>query len=161
MGQTNETIPAAEPKTAAEYETIIQGLTDSNRTLTQENETLSAANLAKEAEIKTLTAERDEYKNDADEAEKLISGQKTTIDEQSAKIEQLESNPSTVPTFTYGKGKEAKTYEVLVQNFSFRLDGAPVQKYTVAELLKDTKLQGALIKKGVGFLVEKTAAVAV
>jgi hypothetical protein len=155
MGATNETIPAAEPKTAAEYETIIQGLTDQNRTLTDENAVLTTDNAAKTTQIDTLTAERDGYKNDVDEAEKLITGQKTTIDEQAARIEQLQSNPSTVPTFTVGTGKSAKTYEVLVQNFKFRLDGGPVTEYTVTELLKDTKLQAALIKKGVGFIVEK------
>jgi hypothetical protein len=155
MGQTNETIPPAEPKTAAEYEQIVKGLTDANRILIDENAVLTTDNAAKTAHVEELIAERDGYKNDVDEEEKLLAGQKETIDAQTARIEQLQSNPSTVPTFTIGKGTAAKTYEVLVQNFNFRVDGGQVRKYTVAELLKDTKLQAALVGKGVGFIVEK------
>ena len=111
---------------------------------------------APEVTIESLTAERADHAatkgnlanalGSLTEASEIIDGQKQTIADLEAQLEKLQTSPAEFPTIVVDK----KTYEVTLKAFQYKK-----VEYTVAQLLKDKALQKELVKKGVGFLVEK------
>lgn len=90
-----------------------------------------------------LTTQVDALKAELSEATGVIDGQAATIADLERQLSALQAAPGTPKTFQVGK----ETYEVQAGSFKFRK-----QTYTVAELLKDKKLQKELVEAGVGFL---------
>lgn len=78
----------------------------------------------------------------------VVNEQHASITELTAQLEKLQTEPAAYPTITVDKA----VYEVQIKNFQYKK-----VEYTVADLLKDKALQKELVKKGVGFLVPKTA----
>lgn len=101
-----------------------------------------------QAERDKALAETEQLRSDLAEAKDVIAGQQETIAKQDALIETLQTKPLEFPTILVDK----KTYEVRAKSFQYQKT-----TYTVGDLLKNKPLQKELVKKGVGFLVEKEA----
>ena len=111
-------------------------------------ESLQSALTAEQADHAATKGNLANALNSLTEAAEIIDGQKQTIADLEAHLAKLQGSPSSFPTIVV----EKKTYEVRAQTFKYKK-----VEYTVAQLLSDKALQKELVKKGVGFLVEKEA----
>lgn len=113
-----------------------------------------AAHQATQAELEAERASHQATKGELatvsaslSQATEVITGQKETISTLATRVTELESKPSSFPSFELNK----KKYEVQAKKFKYK-----GQDYTVADLLSDKQLQKELVGKRIGFIVEKT-----
>lgn len=147
----NSTPDGDAPVTVESQQLIIVKLKSDNEEFQKQIAELKAKLESQGHIVTVLEGEKADLEKELSEATELLAGQKSSIDELAATLANLQANPSSVPIFTFKK----KIYEVHALNFKHRgPDGQP-RDYTIGELLSDPKLQEALIKKGVGFIIEK------
>ncbi|WP_234733243.1 hypothetical protein [Tellurirhabdus bombi] len=149
MSETNSNTP----------EVTVESLQAALDTKDQAFQTLQSTVGDKDAEITDLKQQLAQKASVIEESTAHLTIAKEMIDEQAETIKVLEqtlankeANPSLYPTITVDK----KTYEVRASSFKFKYEGI-VRDFTIDQLRGDKGLQKAVVKKGLGFLVEVKA----
>ncbi len=145
--QTPPTIESLTEELAAEKQAKV-ALEQLHTTLQTQFDTVVASHQAYETKLATSAAALTQATSDLADATKVATEQHETITSLTEQLEKLQANPEAYSTIVVDK----TTYEVQTKGFQYKK-----QEYTVADLIKDKALQKELVKKGVGFLVAKTA----